>query len=224
MAEMRTWETMQRRIQAQLERQTDRTVDDWNMSIAAESLPDEASLREWLARHDVTGYPQTLLVWESFGYPEFLLASADELVDAQYENRPHLRPILDAILATAGGFGAVDVQARKTYVSLLTTRRTFAVARATTKKRVDLGLRLSGVDPTARLLAAKGVGSESINMRIGLLSPEDLDDEVTDWFHRAYQENSEGGQLRLSAWPTPPPAGGPRRRRPVSVAAVSPRP
>src|SRR5580704_6150052 len=155
MPAMQSWESMHRRIQAQLERQTNATVDDWNARIAAASLSDEDTLRDWLARHDVTGYPQTLLVWESFGYPEFLLASADELVDAQYEDRPHLRPILDAILTTAGTFGAVDVQARKTYISLLTTRRTFAVARATTKKRVDLGLRLRGVDATARLVAAK---------------------------------------------------------------------
>jgi hypothetical protein len=189
MAQMRTWEAMHRRIRAQLERQTNRTVDDWKTRLAAESLPDEESLRAWLARHEVTGYPQTLLVWESFGHPEFLLASADDLVDAQYEDRPHLRPILDAVLAAAAGFGGVDVQARKTYISLLTSRRTFAVVRATTKKCVDVGLRLRGVDPTVRLVAAKGVGSDSINLRVGLLSPEDLHDEAIDRLHRAYQEN-----------------------------------
>ena len=38
-----------------------------------------------------SGYPQMLLVMERFGYPDFLLASADELIDGQYADRPELR-------------------------------------------------------------------------------------------------------------------------------------
>jgi hypothetical protein len=39
---------------------------------------------------------------EQFGYPDFLLSSANELIDAQYADRPHLRPILEAIIEAAG--------------------------------------------------------------------------------------------------------------------------
>jgi hypothetical protein len=39
------------------------------------------------------------------------------------------------------------VPARKTIVSLVSPRRTFAVVRATTKGRVDLGLRLDDAEP-----------------------------------------------------------------------------
>jgi len=68
--------------------------------------------------------------------------------------------------------------------------RTFAVARPTTKRRVDLGLRLDGVRPSRRLEAAKGLGNETINLRIGLGSPEDVDDEVVAWLRRAYQASA----------------------------------
>ena len=61
-----------------------------------------------------------LLVMERFGYPDFLLASADELIDGQYADRPALRPILDEVLLRAAEVGEVDVQARKTYVTLVT--------------------------------------------------------------------------------------------------------
>ena len=36
---------------------------------------------------------------ERFGYPDFLLASADQLIDGQYEDRPQLRAIYDATIA-----------------------------------------------------------------------------------------------------------------------------
>ncbi len=190
MSDMRTWETMKQRIHSQLLRQTGMSVDDWNGRIAAQSPADERALRHWLGANGVTGYPQTLLVWESYGYPDFLLASADELVDAQYAGRAELRPILDAVLGAASGLGPVDVQARKTYVALLTPRRTFAVVQATTKRRVDLGLRLSTTKPAGRLVPGQGVGNDAINLRIGLESVDDLDQEALDWLERAYRESS----------------------------------
>jgi len=74
--------------------------------------------------------------------PGFLSPEAVQLIDGQYADRPRLRPILDAVLAAIPALGAVTVEARKTLVSLVTPRRTFAIVQATTKNRVDLGLRL----------------------------------------------------------------------------------
>lgn len=59
-----------------------------------------------------------------------------------------------------------------------------------TKRRVDLGMRLDGVKPSGRLEAAKGMGNETINLRIGLASPEHPDDEVVAWLQRAYESNA----------------------------------
>ena len=66
-----------------LKRRTGQDLDAWNARIAAENFVDEASVRAWLDRQGVNGYPQMLLVMERFGYPDFLLASADELIDGQ---------------------------------------------------------------------------------------------------------------------------------------------
>ena len=38
---------------------------------------------------------------ERFGYPDFFLSSADELIDGQYADRPQLRPIFDALIEAA---------------------------------------------------------------------------------------------------------------------------
>ena len=115
-------------------------------------------------------------------------ASADELIVGQYADRPQLRPVLDAVLATLSALGPVTVQARKTVVSLVTPRRTFAVIQATTRNRVDLGLRLDHECPGGRLLAARDLGAATV--RIALTRREDVDADVLGWLRRAYQENA----------------------------------
>jgi len=170
-----------------------RTGEDlaaWNARVAAEDFPDEASLRAWLETQGVTGYPQMLLVMERFGYPDYLRATPDELVDGQYRDRPALRPILDALVALASVIGEVEVQNRKTYVTLITPRRTFASIEPTTKSRVDLGLRLpKDQRPTGRLLAATSMGQSAVTHRIGLATLDDLDGEVEQWLKRTYEAN-----------------------------------
>ena len=173
-----------------LERRTGEDAAAWKARIRRQHFADEASLRTWLTDQGVTGYPQQLLAMETFGYPEFLPAGADELIDGQYADRPGLRPILDVIVAPLPRLGEVTVQARKGYVSLLTPRRTFATVQPTTKRRVDLGLRLANPTPAGRLARATSMGNRQVTARIPLSAPEELDHEVITWLRRAYDENS----------------------------------
>src|SRR5213594_4545077 len=126
MAQTRDWHGMKDMSARLLKERTGEGVGTWNRRIQRERLGDEESLRVWLTKQGVTGYAQSLLVMERFGYPDFLLATADELIDGQYADRPKLRPIFDAIIDAAAGLGKVTIQARKTYVSLVSPRRTFA--------------------------------------------------------------------------------------------------
>ena len=128
----KSWEEMREWAAELLVSRTGEDVAAWNGRAAAAGLGDEQALRAWLADQGVTGYAQALLVWERFGYPDFLTASADELIAGQYADRPRLRPILDAVLAVLPSLGPATVQARKTLVSLVGPRRTFAVVQATT--------------------------------------------------------------------------------------------
>jgi hypothetical protein len=168
----------------------ERTGDDvaaWNRRIQQQHFADQESLRAWLTRRGVVGYAQTLLVMERFGYPDFLLASADELVKGQYADRPQLRPILDALVNAAVGFGEVSVQARKTFVALVTPRRTFARIQATTKLRVDVGLRLEDQRPKGRLQPSKI--HETMQVQVSLAAAGQVDAEVLGWLRRAYEQN-----------------------------------
>jgi hypothetical protein len=189
MADAKSWKEMTDWMTGLLERRTGEGLDAWNERIKQRGFSDEQALRSWLDKQEVTGYAQSLLVMETFGYPEYLMASADELIDGQYADSPHLRPVLDAILTRLPEVGESTIQARKGYVSLLTPRRTFAVVQPTTRKRVDLGLRLE-TEPEGRLVPAKGIGNGDMPLRVALASPDDVDDEVIEWMQQAYRANS----------------------------------
>jgi Family of unknown function (DUF5990)/Domain of unknown function (DUF5655) len=133
-----------------------------------------------------------------------LSSEAVQLIDDQYADRPHLRPILDAVLAALPPLGAVTVEARRTLVSLVAPRRTFAVVQATTKNRVDLGLRLERLEllpQGSRLLPAKNLGAATV--RIALTDPAELDDEALGWLRLAYEQNTAPPPPRRKPAPRP---------------------
>jgi len=140
-----------------------------------------------LQQQGVTGYAQSLLVMETFGYPAFLTTSADELVNGQYADRAQLRPIFDAIIEAATSLGAVTVQARKTYVSLLTQRRTFARIQPTTRNRIDLALRLEKPVADERLVPSRI--HETMKWQLSLSTMADLDAEALAYLQMAYEVN-----------------------------------
>jgi Family of unknown function (DUF5990)/Domain of unknown function (DUF5655) len=196
----KSWPEMREWCARMLQARTGQGVAAWNERIAAgtaQNRAGEPALRTWLSAEGVTGYAQALLVWETFGYPRFLVADTEQLIGRQYADRPHLRPVFDAVLAALAALpGPVTVQARGTLVSLVSPRRTFAVLKPTTKARVDLGLRLDTTRPEGRLQPARDLGMATV--RIPLVTPGEVDAEVRDWLAKAYDEN------------TAPPAGTPR--------------
>jgi hypothetical protein len=187
MAEVRDWQAMKAMSARLLQERTGVDVAAWNQRIQTQQLNDEKALRAWLTEQGVTGYAQNLLVMERFGYPDFMQASAEELIQGQYADRPQLRPIFEAILGAVAGLGDVTIQARKTYVSLMTTRRTFARVQPTTKQRVDLALRLEGQKPGGRLQPSRIHASTPL--QISLTTTDEVDAEVLDWLQKACEQN-----------------------------------
>lgn len=169
-----------------LRERTGEDLETWASRIERERFATREALRSWLDARGVTGCARSLLEMERFGYLEFLTTSAERLIEAQYEDRPALRPILDALVAAACELGDVVVQARKTYVSLVAPRRTFARIQARSRKQVDLGLRLSGQKPGGRLQPS--TIHESMPLQIRLQTPGEVDAEVMRWLRGAYEE------------------------------------
>jgi len=185
----RGWGEMLADIERRLVATTGDDVATWAERVRATGLATEPEVRAWLAEQGVTGYGAMVLVMERFGYPDFLTATPDALIEGQYADKPQLRPVYDAVVTAALGVGEAHVQARKGYVSLVGPRRTFAVVQASTRTRLDLGLRLEAREPGGRLLPAKSIGNGTCSVRVGLTSVEDVDDEVVDLLAEAHAAN-----------------------------------
>jgi Domain of unknown function (DUF5655) len=177
------------RIAAQIERETGSDVAAWNARIRERGASNAADLRAWLNEQGVTGYPAMLLGFETFGYPDYLQASADELIEGQYRDKPGIRPIYDRLVEALPDIGEVEVQARKTYVALLGPKRTFASIQPTTKTRVDVGLRFDDATLAKGLEPAKSIGQSSMTHKLALSSPDDVNAEAIGWLRRAYESN-----------------------------------
>jgi hypothetical protein len=117
------------------------------------------------------------------------MTRTDELLAEQYVDRPALRPILDALLDIAARIGETAVHVRPAHVTFTGPRRPYALVRATTRDRLDLGLRLPGVGLARPLLPARGLGDGTINVRVALHEVADVDDDVEALLQRAYEAN-----------------------------------
>lgn len=179
--EIRLWEI------GLLQSSTGTGLEHWLARIREADPKSETDLRDWLDGAGVSGYPRSLLVHEIFGYPDSTVRTADDLIDAQYADRPGLRPILDAVLLRAGELEGVSLQTHTHYVALLGPLRTFAVLQPTTKGRVDLGLRidLPSPAPSTRLRRSRILGAD-FPARIALTAPTQVDGEVAAWLKHAY--------------------------------------
>jgi len=185
----RSWREMYEQIAAQIKRETETDIAGWNARIREWGPSDRASLKAWLNEQGVTGYPAMLLGYETFGYPDYLQASADELIDGQYRDKPAIRPIYDKLIAELPNVGEVEVQARKTYVALLGPKRTFASIQPTTRSRVDIGLRFDDATDAKGLEPAKSIGQSSMTHKLALSSADDVSRETIGWLRRAYEAN-----------------------------------
>ncbi|MBP2325597.1 hypothetical protein JOF56_005982 [Kibdelosporangium banguiense] len=198
MVDAKDWREMHEWSAQLLKRQTGQGVDDWNVRIKETGIGSRDELMHWLKARNINGYAQQLLIMERFGYPDFLLKTAEELVDDQFAGREHLRPVFNEVIEAGVGIaqeGLVEVQARKTFVTLRTRRRKFAMVKPTTKTRVDLGLRIVELSSghlrfAERLQSAKLLRDDTMTHRIPLSRLEDVDDEVSYWLAVAYEQNT----------------------------------
>jgi hypothetical protein len=189
MPQPRDWTAMMAQHAELLEKRTGVSLAAWNTRVKRSGIKTEDALRSWLEEQGVTGHPRNLLVMGRFGYPEFLQASGDELVDGQYADRPALLPIYEALTAAASAFPGMEVQARKTKVSLMTPKRKFAEVVPTTKTRVDLFLRIDGEKAKGKLVAVPPKTGEVMNLKVGLTTVDDIEGTVTNALERAFKAN-----------------------------------
>ncbi len=93
-------------------------------------------------------------------------------------------PFDDLVAKLTSGGSQVSVSATDSYISLLRRGRKFGIVDVT-GPRLDVGIKLKGVDPTGRFESADGWNA-MVTHRVRVSDPAQLDDEVLSWLKRAY--------------------------------------
>jgi hypothetical protein len=172
---------------ATLPEKTGRSVDEWIAALEASGAASRTHTqqREWLQSQGLgRNHAGAVLWWRKNGAA--MQAGGDSLVDAQYSGRREpLRPLYEELAGAVRAVGDdVEVLPRETYVTFARGSQ-FAIAKPGSG-RVDLGLRLPGVEPTERLIDAGSFGSGSITHKISLHDAAEIDDDVRGFLRAAY--------------------------------------
>jgi hypothetical protein len=100
-------------------------------------------------------------------------------------NRSNWRATYDQLMHNLQEFGSdVTADPTDTYISILKGNKKFAVI-GFTSDRMDLGIKLKGVEPRGRF-EASGSWNSMVTHRVRILSPVQVDSEVLTWLKNAY--------------------------------------
>ena len=167
-----------------------KSIDEIRALIAASGLDRHGEIRSMLMDKLSLGYGDANMLvhfaLESDGQSaaEAAGASGDAVLDEIYAGaKSALRPIHDALLAIAAGFGPFEIVPKKGYVSLRRQKQ-FAMVGPGTRGRLELGLNMKGVDATPRLTVVPPGGM--CQYKVFLTSLEEADQEVAAWLRTAY--------------------------------------
>jgi len=187
-----TPDEMMTAVTASLAARTGRSLDEWLALVRASGIDpvDQAAVRTWLrAEHGVPQNSQWAIADAAARAAGWTRPSAAEYVDAQYAGaKAALRPIYEALAAAITGFGEdVTVEGRGSYTPFVRGRQ-FAAVAAATRDRVDVGLRFTDPPDSPRLQPAAGPGQAT--HKLSLRGPAEVDDEVLNLLHVAYEQNA----------------------------------
>jgi predicted transport protein len=165
---------------------TGKSLEHWIGIVKKSGLEKHGEIIKFLkANHDFT-----------YGFANFVAlktlksdaGSIDDtdLLAHQYKGKEDLKVIYDEFLKVIKGLGSdITITPKKDSVSFIRNKQ-FALFKPATKTRIDLGLKIKGVEPQGRLEDSGPFGTMCTH-RIRLESKEDMDEEVLNWLKLAYE-------------------------------------
>lgn len=112
----------------------------------------------------------------------------EDPIDLLYAgDKAGLRPLYDTIAAAVQSFGTdIEFAPKKTYISFRRAKQ-FALVQPSTPTRIDIGIKLNGVEPSGKLEAA-GTWNGMVSHRVKLITMADFNKDVKGWLKLAYQQ------------------------------------
>ena len=191
MAKMTSPSDMMNSVRDSMKERTGKTLEEWVEVVKVSGIDplDQKSVRAWLkSEHGILQNSQWAIADAAARAAGWVRPSVEGYIDAQYQGeKAVLRPIFDALREIIEGLGEdVAVEGRGGYTPFV-RKRQFIAVQASSKTRVDLGLRFKEA-PESALLSTSSLPGQSTH-KVGLSSVEDITDELVGLIRLAYEQN-----------------------------------
>lgn len=190
MARMISPTDMMSSVTDSMKERTGKTLEEWVAAVQATKIDplDQKAVRNWLKSQGVMQNSQWAIADAAARAAGWERPSVEGYINSQYQGeKAALRPIFDALREIIEGLGEdVTAEGRGGYTPFV-RKRQFAAVQASTKTRVDLGLRFRQA-PDSALLSTTSLPGQSTH-KLGLSSVDDITDEVADLIRVAYEQN-----------------------------------
>ena len=190
MARMISPTDMMSSVTDSMKERTGKTLEEWVAAVQATKIDplDQKAVRNWLKSQGVMQNSQWAIADAAARAAGWERPSVEGYIDSQFQGeKAALRPIFDALREIVEGLGEdVTAEGRGGYTPFV-RKRQFAAVQASTKTRVDLGLRFRQA-PDSALLSTTSLPGQSTH-KLGLSSVDDITGEVIDMIRLAYEQN-----------------------------------
>ena len=190
MARMISPTDMMSSVTDSMKERTGKTLEEWVAAVQATKIDplDQKAVRNWLKSQGVLQNSQWAIADAAARAAGWERPSVEGYIDSQFQGeKAALRPIFDALREIIEGLGEdVTAEGRGGYTPFV-RKRQFAAVQASTKTRVDLGLRFRQA-PDSALLSTTSLPGQSTH-KLGLSSVDEITDEVVELIRLAYEQN-----------------------------------
>lgn len=169
-----------------LQEKTGKSIDEWKTLAQKSGLEKHGELVNFLKSEYGLTHGYANMVVNDLKSSAYTETDSDVLLEALFKGaKAATRPIYEQIVATINDFGNDStIIPMKAYVSLRRNKQ-FACIKPATANRVDLGIKLKGVQAGGRLEEGGFNGMVSHTVKIG--SIDEVDSEVVSWLKQAYE-------------------------------------
>jgi len=190
MARMISPTDMMSSVTDSMKERTGKTLEEWVAAVQATKIDplNQKAVRNWLKSQGVLQNSQWAIADAAARAAGWERPSVEGYIDSQFQGeKAALRPIFDALREIVEGLGEdVTAEGRGGYTPFV-RKRQFIAVQASTKTRIDLGLRFKQA-PDSALLSTTSLPGQSTH-KLGLSSVDDITDEVADLIRVAYEQN-----------------------------------
>ena len=190
MARMISPTDMMSSVTDSMKERTGKTLEEWVAAVQATKIDplNQKAVRNWLKDQGVLQNSQWAIADAAARAAGWERPSVEGYIDSQFQGeKAALRPIFDALREIVEGLGEdVTAEGRGGYTPFV-RKRQFIAVQASTKTRIDLGLRFRQA-PDSALLSTTSLPGQSTH-KLGLSSVDEITDEVKDLIRLAYEQN-----------------------------------